>query len=161
VAFANNPSQGETGKEPWGRQLHLLNTLTMGQLTYLEGEKLQNPYYMAWGLEVMLSVLGPMISENEIVKDQYGAPIKAKSGEIKTQKVRGINTKTYKIYTATLSEARNLISASLQPTVHNRNALLNRAYALLRALYQELIQKASDFNLDFRKREDPNEAYKG
>lgn len=149
-----------TGKQAWGRELHLLNILTYGQMKYLEGEQLQNPFYMSKGLEIMLQVLGPMITELRPKRDSQGRMLYGPKGHIITEASRGINTPTYQKYSATLAKIQRLVNAGMQPNIGNKTQVLSQAYSLCVALNRELIQKSSDYHIDFKPKTDPTEAYK-
>lgn len=148
---APNP-EADTNKEAWGRQIHLLNLLTAGQLLAVQGEINQNPYYLLQGCDIMLEVLGPMLKEK--------VPVDTAKPEGKTKEVRGIDTPTYHKYMVALAEARSLVKYSMTYKISNKNELLGRAYEIGRALKAELLQQASNLNLDFKDRKDPMLAYK-
>lgn len=151
MSYKERSAEVDTSKDAWGRQLHLLNMLTAGQLIATQGELAQNPYYIAQGCDMMLEVLGTMIQEDVIVRDKEGNPVMDVDGKTpKKTKVKGIETPTYKLYVTALAEIRSLINYAMNNKISNRNEVLTRAYVIGRELKSELLQKASDFNLDFK-----------
>lgn len=75
-------------------------------------------------------------------------------------KLKGIQSPTYKRFFATLIEINNLIQVSLQPGVTNRGEVLSKAFGMAVQLQNELLQKVSDYGLDFKEKTDRSEAYR-
>lgn len=117
-----------------------------------QGEMLQNPYYVAQGCDTMLEVIGCMIKES--------VEVTTPEGKTKTIQLRGIETPTYKKYLSALTEIRELINYAMNNKVDNKNQLLSRAYQIGRALKAELLQKASDYELDFKSKPSVYDSWK-
>jgi hypothetical protein len=155
------PSDGEgTGKDAWGRQQYLLMLLTQGQMIASYGETTQQPYFIADGCERMLDVLGTMIEEDTPLLDAEGIPVMNAKGVAKTVKAVGINSPTYLKYVTALTEIRFYIKKSMEPGMTNRSELMNKAYVMGKALKAELLQKSSDFEMDFKKKPSVYDAWK-
>jgi hypothetical protein len=125
--------------------------LTTGQMIASDGEMKQNPYIMSQGCAMMLEVVGPMISEE--------VEITTPEGKTKKMTLKGIDTPKYNLYKRALAESRELIQYGMDPRMANRHELLNRAYQILGALKEELLQKASQYELDFRAKPSVHDAW--
>jgi hypothetical protein len=154
--YDNHKGLEGTDKETWRRSEHILNLITHAQVKLLEGEALQNPWMITEGIFGMKQIIIPLLSEKieEELDDGSGGK------KIRKITLRGMETKKAQRYETVYSLARKLIQAYMSKNIHNGEECLDMAYKLLTELGQELLQDVEDFNLNFRKMENPAEAYK-
>lgn len=140
--------------EDWRRSGHVLNILTFGEYLTIKGEEMQNPYYLSVGCGIILETITPKFREKDV--EQWEEEGKKRQ---KTTEFRGRQTKKYREYFSTLSQAKNLITAGISRQYENSHTCLQRAYGLLWNLKIDLLQEVEDMGFNFKASKNPSNAY--
>jgi hypothetical protein len=104
----------------------------------------------------MLENIATQFTETKVVEtvDEAG---KKKKFQIT---YKGTETKLYQQIYNDLADAKSLINYWMNNrTVSNRQEILSRAYQILSAVKMQVLQKASEFGMDFDTKKDLNNAW--
>jgi len=140
-----NSLQGDY--ELWNRNPHILEIITKGQVTYIQGEGMRNLRFMLHGLNIIFSTIGPMFYEKQGVESNREDGTKS----IVTRTVKGMKTNRFQRLNKKLVTCNNLIIASENKKYakESREAAEQQAYKIMNELQYELLSEvdAMGFNM--------------